>query len=175
MKRSKSFYSYSSNSDTDSATEDHIGSMYPQAKMKKKSHFFPKGSCDPDVEILKVEPGSNSRQVEIIKVECPPKQPDDVEILRVIPGTSTSSSEYLARQTDGHRNVKVKVEGVIGKVPRSKFAVLYLIIFSHDFFWSVQVSYYMFYFVHFAALELDSHHKLDGSECNDQKMETDGN
>ena len=92
-----------------------VGSQNPVALKKRKCLPFEKD--DSDVEILHVEPGSNKRQVQIIKVEHPKNTKPDVEILKVVPGTSGTST-----QKPGPVNSKqIRADGFIRKKDLSEY------------------------------------------------------
>ena len=86
----------------------------------KKRKVTQNENSDSDVEILKVEPSVNVRQVEIIKVEQQKKKSPEVEILEVIPGTSACCSGYRPPHNDGK-----KVEGFVGRIQQSKILFLW--------------------------------------------------
>ena len=77
-------------SEIDSASEDGDSKMpiplqSDDGRKKKKGKV---GECVkiPEVEILHVEPGLVSRQVEIIRVDPPPKENSDIQVLKYMPG-----------------------------------------------------------------------------------------
>ena len=104
-----------SDSETDTASEGPMAGCNTQAKCSaKKRKLVATEERDSDIQVLKVEPGFNQRQVEIIKVERARKVSPDVEIVKVIPGTSCSEAPTDAPQ-------HCKVLGRIGRFAVGEF------------------------------------------------------
>ena len=123
-KRANPFgFLYSQDSDTESASEGEVH-VSNHKKDGKRMRYFKNSATnsDPEVEILKVEPGPTSRHVQIVKVEHPTKKTPDVEIVKVIPGHSDKNPKWpiICR--------KIKVEGSVGK-PRDLGNLLFVICF----------------------------------------------
>ena len=104
---------YSENSDTESASEGEFDVAKQNMHAKKLKSFMNSASnSDPEVEILRVEPGPAARQVEIVKVECARKKTPDVEIVKVIPGNSDKDP---CKKNWPIQCRRIKVEGSVGK------------------------------------------------------------
>ena len=111
QKQQKPFaFLYSKDSDTNSASECEITSETKPKRVKMSSD-----NSQVDVEILKVEPGPTNRVIEIVKVEWPPTQSPDVEIVKVVPGTSTQSSRQSITRQWPIQCKKIEVQGCVGK------------------------------------------------------------
>ena len=112
---------YSSDSEATSTASDGeipVPSSHSNPK-KPKLADFPAHKPSGDVEILKVEPGRNERQVEIIKVERGVPTSPEVQIVKVIPPTSTQSSTKSKSINWPINCRKLQVESCVGKVKES--------------------------------------------------------
>ena len=105
---------FSKDSDTDSASEGEMKSSTQRKKMKNKSETAYQRR-DSDVEILKVEAGRTERHVEIVKVERGTRSPPDVEIVKVVPGSAAGSSNSGILHWPIECR-KINVEGSVGKI-----------------------------------------------------------
>ena len=93
---------------------------FPKPPFLKQRKLFASDKADSDIEILHVKPGANKRSVQILKVERPKRKTPDVEIVKVIPGTSSGSDGESASIKKKVKKDKVPVDGFIGKVQKSK-------------------------------------------------------
>ena len=106
----------SDNSDMDSATEgDSVHSKRSMNNKRVKKFASSSANLESDVQILKVEPGRNEHQVEIVKVQCGTTKSPDVEIVKIVPGTANKLLPSTQTINWPIQCRKIDVQGSVGK------------------------------------------------------------